>query len=232
MGSITFRTGCLVLGMQCAAAFAQDVDGATRAQRDAANPLRMIIEAASSAAQGGEGEPATAVDAKAPAAKAGAGEGGPAACRHADRCRDPDPPPSAPRRRDRARVAGRAAARPYDPDDYFGGAADQEAAVPRCLPVVPPGRRQPARPWRRPAPRCNSPSTSSRVARPGAPAPAGPTPRSSSKFTVNPDGSVADLAVRSGDRQGVEQSRSMRSASGVTNRLRLRARCLVFKQRK
>jgi TonB family protein len=43
--SIALRAGCLGLGMLCAAASAQDGEGATRAQRDADNPLRMIIEA-------------------------------------------------------------------------------------------------------------------------------------------------------------------------------------------
>ena len=45
MTSIVLRTGWLALGLQCAVALAQDDDGATRAQRAADNPLRLIIEA-------------------------------------------------------------------------------------------------------------------------------------------------------------------------------------------
>ena len=45
MTSIVLRTGWLALGLQCVVALAQDDDGATRAQRAADNPLRLIIEA-------------------------------------------------------------------------------------------------------------------------------------------------------------------------------------------
>ena len=45
MGSIARRASCLGLGMLCAAAGAQDGDGTARVQRDADNPMRMILEA-------------------------------------------------------------------------------------------------------------------------------------------------------------------------------------------
>jgi hypothetical protein len=45
MTSIAIRIGCVALGLHCAFVYAQDVDGTARAQRDADNPLRMIIEA-------------------------------------------------------------------------------------------------------------------------------------------------------------------------------------------
>lgn len=197
--------------MQCAAAFAQDVDGATRAQRDAANPLRMIIEAGKlKPRKGGEGEPAAAaaVDAKAPAAKPAPAK---AAAPHLGTLTDVATP-------DLTAVSAEATTialvspvalqpRPYDPDDYFGVAPPiKNAAAAAALPPVDAARAPSASsavaPLRAPLQLAEyvEPQVPDRVRR-RLPADAEVV----LEFTVNPDGSVADLNVRSASDRALEQ---------------------------
>lgn len=204
--SIALKAWCVALGVSwAAAAFAQEGDGAARAQRDADNPLRMIIEAGKLKSRVKADEPDAAGK---PAAEAKAAPPKPAPAPQVATLSGILVPNLVP-------VSGTlpAAAEtvafvpppaPYDADNYFGVAPPLPGGAPRAA---------------RPAPTESA-----------APAPAATTARAALKlidyvapeidertrrklradgevvldFTVNPDGSVGNLAVRSASDRSLE----------------------------
>lgn len=210
MNSIVRRMGSLALGLQCVVALAQDDDGATRVQRAADNPLRLIIEAGKlkPRTKGDDTDAATrpTVEAKAAATPR------PAPARPAPQVGSlPDVlvPDLAPV--EAATPAPVAAITfepaPYNPDDYFG--------------VAPPLKGHAAAP---------AGAASAAPAAPVASAPAEVQPRAAPKivgyvapvlpdrvrrrlqgdgevvldFVVNPDGTVRDVAIRSASDKALE----------------------------
>ena len=213
MNSIVRRMGSLALGLQCVVALAQDDDGATRVQRAADNPLRLIIEAGKlkPRTKGDDADAATrpTVEAKAAATPR------PAPARPAPQVGTlpdvlvPDVAPV-----DAATPAPVAAIAfvppPYNPDDYFGVAPpvkDAAAAPARAAPVA------------RPASAASAPAVTQ--APPRAPqivgyvAPVLPD-RVRRRlqgdgevvldFVVNPDGSVSNVAIRSATDKALESA--------------------------
>jgi TonB family protein len=204
LNSIALTACGLGLALLCAAAGAQDGDGTARVQRDADNPLRMILEA-------GKLKPRAKADDSDAAPKAGA-EARPAGPKAA-------PPPQIGTLSDvlvpslaplpeglpaAAETVTYVPPAPYDADNYFGvappiaGGAPSAARPPTA--VLPPGAA-PARASRATlqlvdyvAPAIDE-RTRRRLRVDGEVVLA---------FTVNPDGSVSDLAVRSASDRALE----------------------------
>ena len=210
MTSIVLRTGWLALGLQCVVALAQDDDGATRAQRAADNPLRLIIEAGKLKPRTkGDDADASAKPAADPKAVAPRPVAAKAAAPQVGTLPDVLVPDVAPV--DAATPAPVAAIAfvppPYNPDDYFG--------------VAPPLKGHAAAP---------AGAASAAPAAPVASAPAEVQPRAAPKivgyvapvlpdrvrrrlqgdgevvldFVVNPDGTVRDVAIRSASDKALE----------------------------
>ncbi|MBK6865410.1 MAG: TonB family protein [Ideonella sp.] len=221
----TLRLGwTLLLGLAAPAVLAQDGDGATRAERDAANPLRMIIEAGKLKPRQTQAERELAAK-PAPDAKAAADKA-PVVAKVA--AASPAPRTGT---LDAAAVPALASvavdapaalapvaferrapppAEPYDPDDYFGvpppsksGAVRLAQAGRLALAVAAPAPAPATEPALRQLLQLADyvePVVPERVRR-----------RLQSDgevvlaFTVNADGSVADLAVRSASDHALEE---------------------------
>jgi TonB family protein len=204
MNAIALRAGCLGLGILCASAGAQDGDGTARVQRDAGNPLRMILEA-------GKLKPRAKADETDAPSKAGA-EAKPVSPKA------PPPPqvgvlpgilvPDLAPLSDGIPAALETVAfvppAPYDPDNYFGvapPAAGGATIASRSSPAV-------AQPATVPA---QAPRATLQLVDYVAPAIDERTRRKLKTdgevvlaFTVNPDGSVSDLSVSSASDRALE----------------------------
>lgn len=219
--SIALRAGCLGLGMFCAAASGQEGEGATRAQRDADNPLRMIIEAGKLKPRAKTEEP--------DAVPKPSGEGKPAVAKAA-------PAPSVGTLPDilvpnLVPVSGGLPAAveavafvppaPYDADNYFGVAppvaggglapASRPSRAATAVPTAPSNAAETPAPELAPAAAARAPRAALQLVDYVAPAIDDRTRRRLRTdgevvldFTVNADGSVSNLAVRSASDRALE----------------------------
>lgn len=211
MKSIALKAGFVGLGMLCTTAAAQEGEGAARAQRDADNPLRMIIEA-------GKLRPRAKADEPEPAPKPAAKTVPPPQVGTLPDVLVPSLVPLSAGVSATVETVAYVPPAPYDPDNYFGvappllrgaAAAARTASSPAAVaaatapvgaPAVSPADALPR------APRATlqlvdyvAPAIDDRVRR---------KLRGDGEvvldFTVNPDGSVSGVAVRSATDRALE----------------------------